>query len=348
MNKKQFQENLLTWYDNNKRILPWRDNPDPYRVWISEIMLQQTKVSTVIPYFNRFTETVKNVEELATIPEDELLKLWEGLGYYSRARNLQKAAKQIQKQHNGIIPSNIEELEKLSGIGNYTSGAIASIAFNQRYTAVDGNVLRVFARLLNIQEDIKQREIKAGIKEQVKALLPKERVGDFNQALMEIGATVCLPSGAPYCELCPLKDQCKAYEHQTQNLIPLKRKKKETPTMDITVLLIKYNNEYVIEQRPNTGLLASMYQFPYVEEHITMNDIKHLQIGNIKQIKKLPNSKHIFSHLKWNMVAFEIELQNKTKANFVSKEDILNKYSIPTAFKTYKEIIRGESDEQAT
>lgn len=334
---------MLSWYDNNKRVLPWRDDPSPYKVWISEIMLQQTKVSTVIPYFNRFIERIKSVNELAEIEEDTLLKLWEGLGYYSRARNLKKAAQEIVQKHNSVLPNNEKELEELKGIGNYTSGAILSIAFNKRYTAVDGNVLRVFARLNNIKEDIKQKEIKASIKEQVKSLLPKNRVGDFNQALMEIGATVCLPNGTPYCEICPLKEMCKAYKKGTQKEIPIKRKKKQTPTKDITVLLVKHRDKYIIEKRPSTGLLANMYQFPIVEEHLDIKDIELLHIDNIKEIKQLNNSKHIFSHLKWNMKAYEITLQNRTNGLFASKEEILNKYSIPTAFKEYKKYIEGET-----
>jgi A/G-specific adenine glycosylase len=343
LNKTRFRENLLSWYDNNKRVLPWRDDPSPYKVWISEIMLQQTKVSTVIPYFNRFIERIKSVNELAEIEEDTLLKLWEGLGYYSRARNLKKAAQEIVQKHNSVLPNNEKELEELKGIGNYTSGAILSIAFNKRYTAVDGNVLRLFARLNNIKDDIKQKEIKASIKEQVKSLLPKNRVGDFNQALMEIGATVCLPNGAPYCEICPLKEMCKAYKKGTQKEIPIKRKKKQTPTKDITVLLVKHRDKYIIEKRPSTGLLANMYQFPIVEEHLDIKDIELLHIDNIKEIKQLNNSKHIFSHLKWNMKAYEITLQNRTNGLFASKEEILNKYSIPTAFKEYKKYIEGET-----
>jgi A/G-specific adenine glycosylase len=343
LNKTRFRENLLSWYDNNKRVLPWRDDPSPYKVWISEIMLQQTKVSTVIPYFNRFIERIKSVNELAEIEEDTLLKLWEGLGYYSRARNLKKAAQEIVQKHNSVLPNNEKELEELKGIGNYTSGAILSIAFNKRYTAVDGNVLRVFARLNNIKDDIKQKEIKASIKEQVKSLLPKNRVGDFNQALMEIGATVCLPNGTPYCEICPLKEMCKAYKKGTQKEIPIKRKKKQTPTKDITVLLVKHRDKYIIEKRPSTGLLANMYQFPIVEEHLDIKDIELLHIDNIKEIKQLNNSKHIFSHLKWNMKAYEITLQNRTNGLFASKEEILNKYSIPTAFKEYKKYIEGET-----
>lgn len=340
MKPLEFQQDLLRWYDQQKRILPWRDNPDPYHVWISEIMLQQTRVETVIPYFERFIKAVPTVQDLAVVPDDDLNKLWEGLGYYSRARNLKKAAVKIVQEFKGIIPHTIEELSSLSGIGPYTSGAIASIAFDQRYTAVDGNVLRVFARITANKNNIKDPSTKTLIKETVEYLLPQTRVGDFNQALMEIGATVCKPNGQPDCHKCPLQNYCEAYHQKLTDIIPVKQLKTKRKQKDLTVLIIEYNGTYLIEKRPEKGLLASLYQFPNYEGKLTLKDIK-LVLKGIKTVKKLPASKHIFSHLEWHMIAYHITLERPIDGLFVSREEIQNKYSIPTAFKAYKNIILG-------
>lgn len=339
MNKTTFRRDLLSWYDSQKRILPWRDNTDPYRVWISEIMLQQTRVSAVIPYFDRFISSLPTIKSLANVGEDELMKLWEGLGYYSRARNLKKAAIKVMQDYSGMIPNTYDELLSLPGIGPYTAGAILSIAFNKPYTAVDGNVLRVFARIKNIQTDIKDPATKSTIKETISSLLPK-RVGDFNQALMEIGATVCLPNGQPKCDECPIKTYCIANKENTMALIPLKKRKKPVPILKKTVLILRYNEMVAIEKRPNKGLLASMYQFPMVEGHISKNEIHELFQSTAVQVTPLPKSTHVFSHKKWNMIGYEVELSNPLTYHFVSIEDLLSIYSIPTAFKQYKNGLR--------
>lgn len=339
MKNKTFQNDLLNWYDKHQRILPWRDHPIPYYVWISEIMLQQTRVETVIPYFNRFIETIPTIQALAKIKENKLLKLWEGLGYYNRARNLHKAAKLVVDKHEGVLPSTFDELIALPGIGEYTAGAILSIAFNKTYTAVDGNVLRVFARILEIFEDIKDKDIKKEIKEHVKSILPTTRNGDFNQALMEIGAKICLPNGAPLCEICPLKDYCQSYKHQSTHLIPKKRKKKQVPSENKTVLVIEYCDKFMIEQRPAKGLLASMFQFPILDGEYDIDQVKELYQTN--NVSSIVSAKHVFTHKVWQMKGYHIKLDEPIDGLFVSLYDILENYSIPSAFKAFVKYIGG-------
>lgn len=340
MSKKTFQSDLLNWYDEHQRILPWRDHPIPYYVWISEIMLQQTRVETVIPYFNRFIEEIPSIEALAEIEEDRLLKLWEGLGYYNRARNLQRAAKIVVEKHQGILPDTYNELINLPGIGDYTAGAILSIAFNKTYTAVDGNVLRVFARILEIFDDIKNPIIKKEIKQHVESILPSTRNGDFNQALMEIGAKICLPNGAPLCEICPLCDYCQSYKNQTTNEIPKKRKKKQIPTEQKSVFLIEFRDKYMIEQRPAKGLLASMYQFPILEGHYNVDQVKELYQNS--EVTEILEAKHVFTHKVWKMKGFHIKLDVPMEGLFVSYQGMIDRYSMPSAFKAYLKYIGGK------
>ncbi len=336
----QFQMNVLSWYDSNQRVLPWRESRDPYHIWISEIMLQQTRVETVIPFYNRFIKTLPNINALAKASEDLLYKLWEGLGYYSRVRNLKKAANQIISDFNGELPQDRKELETLLGIGPYTSGAISSIAFNKRNAAVDGNVLRIFARLYKIEESIKDISVKNDIKDKVETLLPHSRIGDFNQGLMEIGATICLPNGQPKCVLCPLNENCEAFRLGKTSKIPIKNTKKKTPVYNKTVLLLTYGDKYAIEKRPDTGLLQSMYQFPLLEGHLDESQVQELFKENSLDIKRLENSKHKFSHLSWNMIAYKALLSEKIDSYiYASKEEINNTISIPSAFKVYKELI---------
>ena len=238
MDKQLLQSNILNWYDQTKRILPWRDNPNPYHVWVSEIMLQQTRVEAVIPYFLRFIGQLPTIKDLAVISDDELNKLWEGLGYYSRARNLKRAAHLIVEKHESKLPSDYDELISLPGIGPYTAGAISSKAFGKRNTAVDGNVLRVFSRVFAIKDEIKDKTVKKNIKQKVEDLSPETRIGDFNQALMEIGATICKPNGKPLCMVCPLQPFCKAYQLDLTDVIPRKAKKAERKIIKKTVLIL--------------------------------------------------------------------------------------------------------------
>lgn len=329
-------DRLLYFYDHSKRVLPWRNNKNPYYIWISEIMLQQTRVETVIPYFERFIKELPTVEALSQVDENRLLKLWEGLGYYSRARNLKKAATTVMNDYDGKLPKNRKELEKLSGIGPYTSGAICSIAYEQKVAAVDGNVLRVFSRLYKIQDDIKDIKTKQKIKSLVETSLPSVRNGDYNQAIMELGATICIPNGKPLCERCPLSDICQAYKSDMQTLLPFKSKKAARKIEKLTVFIYQFEDLYAIRQRPNTGLLASLFEYPNEEGHIPIKEV--LKSGF--KVQKLPNSKHIFTHKEWHMIGYLIEVKQKNPDYiWVSKKDIQNTYSIPSAFRVYTNII---------
>lgn len=337
MKKRTLAQQMLYFYDHSKRVLPWRANKDPYYIWISEIMLQQTRVETVIPYFNRFIKTIPTVYELSIIEEDKLMKLWEGLGYYSRARNLQKAAIQVVQEFNGVIPSTKEELESLSGIGPYTSGAILSIAFEQRVPAVDGNVLRVFSRLFGIEEDIKQLSTKKLIKELVFNHLPVKRNGDFNQSIMELGATICIPNGAPLCDSCPIKNICTSYKDKSQGRIPFRTKKTKRKTESKTIVVFQYKDTYGIRKRPSKGLLASLYEYETLDDAYSLEDVE--QLYKIDVID-MGTSKHIFTHKEWLMNGYLLVIEEpKDDFLFVTREELLEIYSIPTAFKAYTKYI---------
>ena len=278
---------LLQWYDKNRRILPWREEPAPYRVWVSEIMLQQTRVEAVKPYFKRFMDALPDIRSLAEAEEEQLLKLWEGLGYYNRVRNLQKAAIQIQKDYGGEMPCEYEELLKLTGVGSYTAGAIASIAFGVPRPAVDGNVLRVVSRVREDERLITDAKVKKAVEEELAGSMPPERPGDFNQAMMELGACVCLPNGAPLCGECPLNMLCLAHAHGREMEFPKKEAKKARQVQEKTVLVVRDGKRAAVRRREGRGLLAGMYEFPMLEgfrtadevvEFLTENGIRVLRI----------------------------------------------------------------------
>lgn len=335
---------LLTWYDENRRILPWREKPEPYRVWVSEIMLQQTRVEAVKPYFARFMEHLPDVESLAAVEEDELLKLWEGLGYYSRARNLKAAAQQIVEQHGGKMPSEYHDLIKLKGIGSYTAGAISSIAFGHPVPAVDGNVLRVIMRLLADDSDISEASVRKRVEEDLKPVMPKNRPGDFNQALMELGATVCLPNGAPKCAECPWKTFCRAGIEESWQQYPKKAVKKPRTVEYRTILVIRDGHRAVIRRRPNKGLLAGMYEFPSLLGKASLDEVKDwLSAQGVcaVRIEKLPESKHIFTHKEWHMTGYMVlvdglePMHKDPSLMFVETQETEEKYPIPSAFSAY-------------
>lgn len=335
---------LLTWYDENRRILPWREKPEPYRVWVSEIMLQQTRVEAVKPYFARFMEHLPDVESLAAVEEDELLKLWEGLGYYSRARNLKAAAQQIVEQHGGKMPSEYHDLIKLKGIGSYTAGAISSIAFGHPVPAVDGNVLRVIMRLLADDSDISEASVRKRVEEDLKPVMPKDRPGDFNQALMELGATVCLPNGAPKCAECPWKTFCRAGIEESWQQYPKKAVKKPRTVEYRTILVIRDGHRAVIRRRPNKGLLAGMYEFPSLLGKASLDEVKDwLSAQGVcaVRIEKLPESKHIFTHKEWHMTGYMVlvdglePMHKDPSLMFVETQETEEKYPIPSAFLAY-------------
>ena len=335
---------LLAWYEANRRILPWREEPAPYRVWISEIMLQQTRVEAVKPYFNRFMEALPTVEDLAKVPEDRLLKLWEGLGYYNRARNLQKAAQVIVDQYGGQLPASYEELLTLPGIGSYTAGAIASIAYGIPVPAVDGNVLRVLSRVLASEEDILKQSVKKQMEDDLRGVIPADRASAFNQGMIEIGAIICVPNGQPKCGECPLESICLARRGGLTDRIPYKAPKKPRKIEERTILLLESGGRIAIQKRPDKGLLASLYEFPNLEGHVGEAEIERLialEGGRVTGIVPLPPAKHIFSHVEWHMAGYRVEIKGNVPKDYmmVEKEEIKTKYPLPNAFLAYTKLV---------
>ncbi|MBR2778963.1 MAG: A/G-specific adenine glycosylase [Firmicutes bacterium] len=302
-------EKLLSWYDENRRILPWREDPSPYHVWISEIMLQQTRVEAVKSYYSAFLEELPSVRALAEAGEDEYLKLWEGLGYYSRVRNLHKAAGEIMERYDGEMPRTYEELRSLSGIGEYTAAAIASIAFGEAVPAIDGNLLRIFSRLTGYAENILASAAKKEAFRYYSDWISPERPGAFNQALMDLGAMVCLPNTAPQCADCPLSSYCAAHEAGNETALPVRPAKKKRAVDKMTVFVIHHDGRILLNKRPAQGLLAGLYEFPNVSGW--MNEKKALQYAqslgfSALRIVRLPDAKHIFSHREWHIRGYEI------------------------------------------
>ena len=334
---------IVTWFQKNKRDLPWRNHPDAYRVWVSEIMLQQTRVEAVKPYYERFLRELPTVKDLAEAKEDQLLKLWEGLGYYNRVRNMQKAAQQIMIDYQGQFPDTFEEIRSLKGIGNYTAGAISAFAFGLPKPAVDGNVLRVISRLMGSREDIMKQSVRSKIEEKLEHVIPEGAASDFDQGLIELGALVCVPNGEPKCTECPVAHLCEARKQGMIAEIPVKSKGKARKMEDKTVLIFKDGEKLAIQKRPSKGLLAGLYEFPNQEGHLTMEEVTAYskKIGLMPvRIKKLEDAKHIFSHIEWHMSGYEIVVDELEKTNekaflFIHPEEIEKKYSIPSAFEAY-------------
>ena len=342
---------LLTWYDANRRILPWREFPTPYRVWVSEIMLQQTRVEAVKPYFERFMMALPDIQALANAEEETLLKLWEGLGYYNRVRNLQRAAVQIVENYGGEMPDSYEALLKLVGIGSYTAGAIASIAFGKAYPAVDGNVLRVLSRVRMDSRLITDAKVKTAVEQELLAVMPVDRPGDFNQAMMEIGACVCLPNGAPLCETCPLNGICKAHQASVEMEYPKKADKKSRSIEEKTILVVRDEGRVAVRKRPSKGLLAGMYEFPWLEGQVTADEVvEYLAANGIRTIRihSLADGKHIFTHKEWHMKGYLVrvdELDQGSPAEgirdwlYIEPAETAEKYPIPSAFGVYTKML---------
>ncbi len=355
--KKREIENLMTWYYANARKLPWRENPDAYRVWVSEIMLQQTRVEAVKPYYKRFLEKYPDVLALAEAKEEELLKYWEGLGYYNRVRNMQKAAIQVRDCHDGVMPVQYDVLIELSGIGPYTAGAVASIAGGEKVPAVDGNVLRIMARLNGDYSNISEPATTKAIREELGACMP-EKSGDFNQALMELGATVCLPNGEPKCEECPWKLNCKARKLGVISELPVKNKPQKRRIEKHTLILLSGSQGIALRKRPAKGLLAGMYEIPALEGHMNEDEVLEYvkEIGyHPLHIKQIEDYVHIFSHIEWHMKAYLLRIDEisdsmkKDKRNdffFVKREEIKDKYPLPSAFAPYRRYIEESADRQ--
>ena len=334
---------IVEWYQNNKRDLPWRNGANAYHIWVSEIMLQQTRVEAVKSYYEAFLKAFPTIEELANAPEERLLKLWEGLGYYNRVRNMQKAAVQIVELYNGQMPQDYEQIKGLSGIGNYTAGAISSFAFGIPKPAVDGNVLRVISRFHASYEDIMKTSTRKHIEEEIEGIIPENAASDFNQGLIELGAIVCVPNGEPKCDICPIAKLCKANQKSVQMELPVKKKAKDRRIEKRTILNIKDEEKIAIQKRPEKGLLAGLYEFPNLEGHLTRKQLIEYakSIGMMPvRIKKLENAKHIFSHVEWHMTGYEIivdELEKTCRMDmiFADKKEVMGKYPIPTAFSEY-------------
>ncbi len=331
---KQFQNDLITWFKTNQRDLPWRKDQDPYKVWVSEIMLQQTRVETVIPYYNRFIAKFPTIKALAKADEGDVLKAWEGLGYYSRARNLQAAVREVAEQYDGIVPDSKVEISTLKGVGPYTSGAILSIAYGQPEPAVDGNVMRVISRIFASFDDISKQKTRVKIEEIIANLISREDPAAFNQGLMEVGALICTPT-SPTCSKCPIQTFCEAFKYNIQSELPIKSKKKRQKEQNLACAVIKDDTgQVLIHQRPSTGLLASLWEFPNIEiddetpisqqlETFLSNEF-NIKTSVGKQIFQID---HVFSHLKWNITVFKVKLLNKglkvsDRAQWLPTEDL--------------------------
>lgn len=304
--KKLFQEALVSWYYREKRDLPWRKTTDPYLIWVSEVMLQQTRVETVIPYYERFTAKFPTMLALANAKEEELLKMWEGLGYYSRARNLQQGVKEVVESYGGSVPTTRKEISSLRGVGPYTAGAILSIAFGIPEHAVDGNVMRVLSRILLIEEDIALPRTRKTFEQAVMDLIYREDPSAFNQGLMELGATICIPR--PKCLLCPVREYCAAFEEGRQDELPVKTKKTKMKTIPLAVFAISDGNgKWFMQQRPEKGLLANMWEFPTVELLNEENPVAVIenQYGlQLHEVSAIFDFNHVFSHLTWEVKGY--------------------------------------------
>ena len=304
---------LLDWYAQNARSLPWREDPTPYHVWVSEIMLQQTRVEAVRPYYWRFMERLPDIAALSACPEETLLKLWEGLGYYSRARNLKKTADIILRDYGGRLPEDVKELRSLPGIGSYTAGAIASIACSKAVPAVDGNVLRVMSRLCENEEDVLQQSVKNALEKTIAAVIPADAPGMYNQALMELGALICLPGGAASCEICPVRELCLSRLHGSTERIPLRRPKKERRLEERPVLIIRDALRGIFSKRPAKGLLAGLYELPSLPGHCREEDVltfvRSLSLSPVR-ITALPAARHLFTHVEWRMTGFLVLVED--------------------------------------
>ena len=335
---QQLPKLLLPWYQINKRDLPWRKDREPYHIWISEIMLQQTRVEAVKGYYARFLDTLPTIEALADCDDDLLHKLWEGLGYYSRVRNLKKAAIVIMEQYNGTFPRSHGEIIKLPGIGAYTAGAICSIAYDLPTPAVDGNVLRVFSRLMNDPSPIDLPETKKAVTATLETLYPKE-AGNFTQALMELGATICGPNRAPDCEKCPCRSICRSYQAGTAQQLPVKSPKKERRQEDRTVFIFRCDGHYALEKRPAKGLLAGLWQFPNVsgtlDTHQALETARSMGLQP-REILQEAERKHIFTHIQWNMKGIYLEVaETSSDFHWFTPQQINTQAALPTAFKQF-------------
>lgn len=338
-------EALILWYEAHKRELPWRQDREPYHVWLSEIMLQQTRVEAVKEYYRRFVTALPTIPDLAEAPEEQILKLWEGLGYYNRVRNLQKAAQTICADYTGVFPSEYAQIRRLSGIGDYTAGAIASICFDAPTPAVDGNVLRVYSRLLADDANIDLQTTKKRITGKLQETYPRKNPGIATQALMELGATVCVPNGAPRCDVCPVAEICQARKQDTWRNLPVRSEKKKRKIVDKTVFILLTEDTVALHKRSASGLLAGMWEFPNVDVKLDKQEAVTQVTGwQTEPVDLLMQTSytHIFSHVEWHMTAYYIRCRKTNKKwKWVTKESLDETYALPSAFRPFREQIEN-------
>ena len=330
-------EPLLRWYEANKRKLPWRRDRDPYHVWISEIMLQQTRIEAVVRYYTRFIDTLPDITALSEVDDDLLMKLWEGLGYYSRARNLKKAAQTIMRDFGGSFPTAYAQIITLPGIGEYTAGAISSICFNEPVTAVDGNVLRVIARVTADHSDVLLPQTKKRVSAALKAIMPPQS-GAFNEALMELGELVCLPNGAPDCAHCPLHEQCRAYHDGLTEELPVRIKKLKRTRSEKTVFILRTpDGRLAVEKRPDSGLLSGMYQLPCIDNYYSDKELKEELSAwgfTVNSLAFSKRAKHVFTHIDWYMKAYDVIVaEPNDRFLWATEDELAQAYPLPTAFR---------------
>ncbi|PLR76019.1 A/G-specific adenine glycosylase [Bacillus sp. V3-13] len=348
-----FQNDLISWFTREQRTLPWRQDTDPYKVWVSEIMLQQTRVDTVIPYFNRFIRQFPSIDALAEADEERVLKAWEGLGYYSRVRNLHAAVKEVKEKYGGRVPDTAEAISKLKGVGPYTSGAILSIAYGVPEPAVDGNVMRVLSRVLTIRDDIAKPSTRKIFEEAVRRLISHENPSYFNQALMELGAIVCTPA-SPSCLLCPVRDHCQAFHEGVQTDLPVKTKNKKQKRVQLAAaILTNKEGKILIHKRSGSGLLANLWEFPNTEMIMPLRNEKE-QLGDFlfsewkveAELKDdIGQIEHIFTHLIWNINVFSgtirSNVEEQADLKLVSLQE-LEQYALPVSHQKMLKLFLGD------
>lgn len=338
--KKDLGNTLIQWYEQHKRDLPWRHTQDPYHIWVSEMMLQQTRVETVIPYYLRFIETLPNVEALSKASDEQLLKLWQGLGYYRRVLYMKQAAIQCCLLYDGKLPSSYEELIKLKGIGPYCASAIASFAYRLPHPVVDGNVIRVCSRLWRKDECYDTDKKKSELAQELLQWMPIENCDTFNQAIMELGATVCIPNGLAKCQICPWNQWCEAYQHQEIELYPKLKKAKKKSIEKYCVIILQYHDEIHVVQRPKGGLLEGLYQFDLIEGSKDIRQIlMDYQEYNVIEWKKLPDKRHIFTHKEWELEAYWLKVDKKGEGIWINRNQYEKDYALAGAFESYLKYI---------
>ena len=343
-NLDTLREPLMDWYAVHRRILPWREDLSPYRTWVSEIMLQQTRVGAVIPYFERFMAELPDVHALAAVSEERLFKLWEGLGYYSRARNLRRAAQAVVDAYGGALPRTVDELRKLPGVGDYTASAIASIHFGACEPAVDGNLLRVAARVALCAQDVTDAKVKRRFRERLAAVIDRESPGVWNQAMMDLGATVCLPSGAPLCARCPGRGCCAAYREGMTEALPVRAEKKKRRAEERTVFLRRRGGELAVRRRPDAGLLAGLIEFPNVPGSLDEAGARVVLAKwglRTETLAPCGTAKHVFTHVEWQMKGYAAAVAGAGPEDFRWVDAAaFETLAVPSAFRFYTETAR--------